>query len=113
RRSMSDRGLTICDLSPLYCDSGGGGIRTYHQARIDWFQRQHRHRYVLICPGPRFEIRDAAPNVRIVRVYGPAVRRDANGYRALLDMRAVGRALECCQADVVEMSEPIIGALFR
>ena len=109
---MSGGNLTICDLSPLYCDNGGG-IRTYHRARIDWFRRQHRHRYVLICPGPRFDVSEVAPNVRVARVYGPAVRRDQEGYRAMLDVRAATRVIEECRPDVIEMSDALLGGLLR
>jgi hypothetical protein len=32
--------MTLCDLSPFYCEKGGG-IRTFHQARLNWFKARH------------------------------------------------------------------------
>jgi len=31
--------LTFCDVATFYC-RGGGGIRTYYNAKLDWFRRQ-------------------------------------------------------------------------
>src|SRR6516225_8100796 len=53
------RGMILCDLSTFYCGKGGG-VSTYHRARLEWFARQHEHQYVLISPGPRFEMRQIA-----------------------------------------------------
>src|SRR5215831_11759154 len=61
--------MTICDISPFYCEKGGG-IRTFHRARLDWFARQTRHRYVLIVPGRRFAATRYSPHAWVVQVYG-------------------------------------------
>jgi len=96
--------VTICDLSPFYC-SQGGGIRTYHRARIDWFRRQTRHRYVLIAPGPAFDTVHIGPAVSCVRVYGPPLTRETDGYRLLLDYSAVRRTIMGIRPDVLEVQD--------
>jgi alpha-1,6-mannosyltransferase len=98
---MTTRPLTICDLSPLYCDKGGG-IRTFHRARIDWFSRQARHRYVLISPGPSFAMVPIGRRVLDVRVYGMPMTRDPARYRLPLDYRAVASVVDLLQPDIVE-----------
>ena len=97
--------MTICDLSPFYCHKGGG-IRTYHRARIEWFMQQTRHRYVLISPGPSFTISRIAPTVSLVQVYGAQVSRDANRYRLLLDYPAVRATVAQVRPDVLEAHDP-------
>src|SRR6202011_2993139 len=96
--------VTICDLSPFYCNQGGG-IRTYHRARIEWFRRQTRHRYVLISPGPAFDAVHVGPAVSCVRVYGPQLTREADGYRLLLDYPAVRRTIMEIRPDVLEVQD--------
>jgi alpha-1,6-mannosyltransferase len=96
--------VTICDLSPFYCNLGGG-IRTYHRARIEWFRRQTRHRYVLISPGPAFGTVHLGPAVSCVRVYGPQLTRQMDGYRLLLDYPAVRRTIMEIRPDVLEVQD--------
>ena len=103
--------MTVCDLSPFYCEKGGG-IRTYHRARIDWFSRQNAHRYLLIAPGPRTRVSAPAPSVQLLQVYGPRLTRDSERYRLLLDYRAVRTAIIHAQPDVLEVHDPWFSAGF-
>jgi alpha-1,6-mannosyltransferase len=97
--------MTICDLSSFYCDKGGG-VTTFHRARIDWFARQSRHRYVLISPGPRREVRQVAPSVWLVHIHGLRASRDQDRYRLLTDFRGVRDAVERFAPDVLETHDP-------
>lgn len=97
--------MTLCDLSSFYCEKGGG-VTTYHRARIDWFARQSRHRYILISPGPRFAIRQVAPSVLCVQVYGPRVSRDPERYRLLTNYAGVRAVVEGFAPDVLETHDP-------
>ena len=36
--------MILLDINTNHSDRGGG-IRTYHQAKIAWFSEQRRHRY--------------------------------------------------------------------
>jgi len=107
------RGLTFCDLSPFYAPTGGG-IRTYHDAKLAWFSAQRRHRYVLLVPGPRFAVTPHGPNATVVTVYGAPVRA---GYRVPLDFAAIRRVVDELRPDVIETGDALIGGplglLFR
>lgn len=100
---MSD-GLTFCDLSPFYTPTGGG-IRTYHEAKLDWFAAQRRHRYVLLVPGPAFGVEHRSPSTTVVSVYGAKVRA---GYRVPLDFGRMRKVIEDLRPDVIETGDPWI-----
>jgi len=97
--------MIVCDLSSFYCEKGGG-VSTYHRARIEWFARQTRHRYILISPGPRFGIRQVAPAVLTVQVYGPRTSRDPDRYRLLTNYAGVRAIVEGFAPDVLETHDP-------
>jgi len=97
--------MILCDLSTFYC-AKGGGVSTYHRARLEWFARQHAHQYVLISPGPRFTMRQIAPSVWTVVVKGPRASRDSDRYRLLLDYRTVRDAILHFAPDVLETHDP-------
>ncbi len=101
--------MTFCDLSPFYCESGGG-IRTYHRAKVEWFLRQDRHRYTLLYPGPRYEVTPLSPTVTLVRVRGVAVTRDPLGYRILLGFRRAWDEVRGLEPDVLEADDPWLSA---
>jgi alpha-1,6-mannosyltransferase len=97
--------MTLCDLSSFYC-AKGGGVSTYHRARIEWFSRQRAHRYVLISPGSRFDVQQPAPSVWTVQVRGPRASGDPDRYRLLLDYPAVRGLLQHFAPDVLETHDP-------
>jgi hypothetical protein len=78
------RRITFCDVAMFYCPTGGG-IRTYYDAKLDWFRRQHRNRYVLIVPGKRSSSRALTPFVTLVEARGIGMTRREDGYRLFLD----------------------------
>jgi alpha-1,6-mannosyltransferase len=108
---MAAPSMTICDLSPLYC-AKGGGIRTFHHARMDWFGRQTLHRYILIAPGPRFSIARPSPNVWLVHAYGVPTSRDADRYRILVNYAPVRAFVEQMRPDVLEAHDPFFSMPF-
>ena len=103
--------MTICDLSPFYCDNGGG-IRTFHRARMDWFRRQTRHRYVLIAPGREFSITTPSPDVWLVRVYGVPLSLDRDRYRWLVDYPTIRFVVEGLRPDVIEAHDAFFSMPF-
>ena len=94
--------LTFCDLSTFYGGSGGG-IRTYHDAKLAWFASQRLHRYVLIYPGRRTAIERVSPTITIVTTRGVPV---GAGYRLPIAFAAVRALLRELRADVVETGDP-------
>jgi alpha-1,6-mannosyltransferase len=97
--------MILCDLSSFYC-AKGGGVSTYHRARVDWFSRQNAHQYILVSPGPRFEMRRLAPSVWTVQVEGPRASRDPDRYRLLIDYPTVRGIVEQFAPDVLETHDP-------
>jgi len=97
--------MTVCDLSAFYCEKGGG-VTTFHRARLEWFARQTRHRYVLIAPGPATASRQLAPSASIVSIAGPRASRESGRYHLLTNYRAVREAVEHHAPDVLEAHDP-------
>jgi len=97
--------MILCDLSTFYC-AKGGGVSTYHRARLDWFARQRAHQYILMSPGRRFAARRPAPSVWTVEVKGPRASRDFDRYRLLIDYSTVRDAIQHFAPDVVETHDP-------
>jgi len=97
--------MILCDLSSFYCEKGGG-VSTYHRARLAWFARQTRHQYVLISPGPRRHIRRVAPCATTVQVYGVRASRDPDRYWMLTDYEGVRTAIEQFSPHVLETHDP-------
>src|ERR1700730_13951986 len=105
------RRLTFCDIATFYCLTGGG-IRTYDDAKLDWFRRQHRHRYVLIIPGQRSSRRAVTPSVTLVEARGIGVTRGREGYRLFLDFAHIRSMVRECRPDVLEAGDPWISGPF-
>ncbi len=97
--------MVFCDVSPFYCDSGGG-IRTYHRAKIEWFRTQARHRYVLVHLGPRRASAVLAPNVTLIQLRGIAVSADQHGYRIPVDPAGMWKTVLRSSPDVLELDDP-------
>lgn len=97
--------MRFLDLNTFYAPTGGG-IRTYHNAKLAWFERHPEHDYTLVAPGDGRRVEALAPNVRIAYVRGLATSRTPGGYRLLLDLAGVRRAVERFRPDVIEAGDP-------
>jgi alpha-1,6-mannosyltransferase len=100
--------MITLDINTNYSDRGGG-IKTYHQAKIAWFNRQREHRYYLIVPGPKHGVRRLGPRAVRIEVFGPSV---GSGYRFLLDFWRVLRIIRRLQPAHVEAGDPLLTGLF-
>jgi alpha-1,6-mannosyltransferase len=96
------RGLTFCDFSTFY-NPTGGGIRTYHDAKIAWFSAQRLHRYVLIYPARHYSMEHISSAVTIVTAYGASV---GAGYRLPLDIARIRTVVRDLGPDVLETGDP-------
>jgi alpha-1,6-mannosyltransferase len=105
--------VLFCDISSFYAPTAGG-IRTYHDAKIDWFASQDRHRYLLVHPGPRATVMHPAPTVTCASVYGVRAR---GGYRLPVDFRGLHTIVRDARPDVLETGDPWfsgpLGLLFK
>jgi alpha-1,6-mannosyltransferase len=103
--------VIFADINTFFAEKAGG-IRTYHNAKLEWFARQRAHRYVLVCPGPGHRVHEVAPNVSIVEVYGIRTGGAEGGYRLMLDYPRVFSLLRDIRPDVVEAGDPWLTGLF-
>jgi alpha-1,6-mannosyltransferase len=98
------RPLTFCDLATFYCPTGGG-IRTYYDAKLDWFRCQTTHRYALIVPGQRSSIREVTASVTVIEARGVSVNRASDSYRLFSDFAYIRSAIREYRPDVVETGD--------
>ena len=101
------RRVTFCDLATFYCPTGGG-IRTYYDAKLDWFRHQTDHRYTLIVPAERSSIRAVSPSATVVEARGTCMARASDSYRLFTDIGFIRQAIRNCGPDVLETGDPWI-----
>lgn len=103
--------MIFLDINTFYSPKGGG-IRTYHQAKIEWFRKHPGLGYFLIHPGPERREREEAENVTLVQVFGPALTNDPSGYRLLIDFFHVFALIRRTRPDVLEAGDPWLTGAF-
>ncbi len=89
-----------------------GGIRTYHQAKLDWFGGQSEHAYCLIHPGSGYRVERPSPSVYSIQVYGRALTRDPSGYRLILDYFRVYAWIRKLRPQVIEAGDAWLTSWF-
>lgn len=106
RRAAPDSGLKIVDITEFYSERGGG-IRS-HLTNRGQFLADHRHRHVVIAPGPRDEDAPLVGDVesrwarsRLVRFAGPTLPYDRT-YHLLHRIDKIRRRVRAEQPDVLE-----------
>lgn len=102
--------MVFLDINTFFSPKAGG-IRTYHQAKIDWFKAHPSHAYRLVFPGPARRRREEGA-VRLEEAWGPALTPDPAGYRLLLDWFAVYRLIRAERPAVLEAGDPWLTGLF-
>ena len=100
--------MKIVDVAEYYAE-GGGGIKTYIQAKMRAAEARG-HELVVIAPG-REDREEARYGGRILWVKGPAMPFD-DRYGVLWNRRAVHRLLDREAPDVVEASSAWFGGNF-
>ena len=103
--------MVFVDVNTFYGPKAGG-IRTYHQAKLDWFAKQSEHTYCLIYPGPAYRVEKPAPCVYLIQVYGIALTDDIKGYRLMLDYFRVAKWIRRLRPDVVEAGDAWLTSWF-
>ncbi|MDQ3002138.1 MAG: glycosyltransferase [Fibrobacterota bacterium] len=102
--------MIFLDINTFYSPKAGG-IRTYHQAKIEWFRKHPGFEYILVHPGPvRKEHRDG--QVTFIEAYGPALTKDPAGYRLLIDFLPVLKLILRVKPEVLETGDAWLTGLF-
>jgi alpha-1,6-mannosyltransferase len=99
---MSSGSLLFCDVTQSWSEFGGG-VGTYLRRKRDHILSHTAHRHLLIVPGADDSVREQGRAVTVT-IASPPVPGSPN-YRLLLRNRAVGKALERFQPDVVECQD--------
>jgi alpha-1,6-mannosyltransferase len=103
--------VIFLDINTFFSPKAGG-IRTYHRAKIAWFKKRSDHRYYLVSPGPRYQVRKLESSVALVDSYGTAVTGDPSGYRILIDYARIFQLIRRVKPDVLEAGDPWLTGLF-
>jgi alpha-1,6-mannosyltransferase len=91
--------VRICDINNLYSPTGGG-VRTYHDAKLRWFAERPAHEYALVVPGPS----EADERIGAARRFEvPGLPLGRSGYRSLLRAGPLAEVLRQFRPDVVEL----------
>lgn len=103
--------MIFLDINTFFSPKAGG-IRTYHNAKIEWFRNHPGIGYWLVFPGPaRAETKDGG-NVTLAQAFGPALTKDPAGYRLLIDFVQVFRIIRETKPAVLEAGDPWLTGLF-
>jgi alpha-1,6-mannosyltransferase len=96
--------LKICDLTQFYSPLSGG-VKRYVHEKINYIQASSpEDEHILVVPGAKTEM-IAEGRSRIYSIHSPLVSRSSR-YRALLNLRALGKIIEREQPDIIESSDP-------
>lgn len=95
--------MIFLDINTSYSDLGGG-VKTFHQEKIKWFEKHPEHTYYLCYPCKRSCSVQLAPNIWKVAFYGvPSVNPQ---YRFLIDYISAYRFIRRIAPDVIEVGDP-------
>lgn len=96
--------MKICDLTQFYSPLSGG-VKRYVHEKINYIQKNSSEdEHVLVIPGSKTEV-IAEGRSRIYSIHSPLVSRSSR-YRALLNLRTLGKIIECERPDIIESSDP-------
>lgn len=91
--------MKVCDINNLYSPTGGG-VRTYHEAKLRWFSAREDVDYALIVPGPARKVEQIG---RATRIEVPGLPLGRSGYRSILHANDLTWALGLVQPDLIEL----------
>jgi len=98
--------MNFLDINTFYYASDGG-VKTFYDAKIQWFKKHPEHQYILVFPNSTFKIEKVAPNIHTVQVYG---LKGLIGKNRLLmvDYWKVLKLIRKMQPDVIEIGDPLL-----
>lgn len=93
--------MKLLDISSFYSESGGG-VRTYHNWKMDYFKHHPEHEYVLVVSSDRNRRHQRAEGGSIYRLPGFPVSKN-KAYRQICDLMGLHRIIRREQPDVIEI----------
>lgn len=96
--------MRICDVNSLY-SSSGGGIRVYHNRKLDYFSEHPRHTAALVIPGKT----DSLTFRGSTRIYSlRSIPLLKSGYRMIVDSGGLNSAFLDFRPDIIEIGSPYL-----
>jgi alpha-1,6-mannosyltransferase len=96
--------LKIVDLTQFYSPVSGG-VKRYLHEKIDYIEKHSpRDQHVLIVPGQKTKV-EVKGRSRVYAIRSPLISR-AGRYRALVNLRAVGKIFRRERPDIIESGDP-------
>lgn len=102
--------MIFFDINTFYYASDGG-IKTFYNAKIDWFKKHPEHKYFLISANSNFQIDKISQNVYYIQVYG--LKGIIGKNRVLLiDYWKVLLLIRQIKPDIIEAGDPLFTSVF-
>lgn len=96
--------MHVCDVDNFYSPRGGG-VKTYHDQKLNYFLEDGAHEYTLVYAGETESRQDLSPRVRVLSLPGVPM---GDNYHFVLDAARLGRELRRLKPDLVELGEPYL-----
>jgi alpha-1,6-mannosyltransferase len=96
--------MRVLDLDNNYSPTGGG-VRTYHDQKIAWFNAHPRHSHALVIPSDR---RERVRHGAVTLYHVPGVPLGRSGYRWVVRTRDVRRVIDDFAPDLIELGSPYV-----
>lgn len=98
--------MIFLDINTFYYASDGG-VKTFYDAKINWFKMHPEHQYILVFPNSRFKITPVAPNIHTIQVKG-LKNIIGNGRLLMIDYLKVLKVIRHVKPDVIEIGDPLL-----
>lgn len=96
--------MRILDLNSSYCPTGGG-IRVYHERKLEYFSSRNAHGSALAVPCMEDGLISPGPP----RIYGlRSIPLLDSGYRMVVDSGGIASVLQDYRPDIVEVGSPYL-----
>lgn len=96
--------MRICDVNSLY-SATGGGIRVYHNRKLEYFSEHPRHTAALVIPGKA----DSLTFRGSARIYSlRSIPLLQSGYRMIVDSGGLNSAFLDYRPDIIEIGSPYL-----
>ena len=96
--------MRICDANSLYSETGGG-IRIYHDRKLEYFASRPEHSIALVIPGRNTDC-TVDGNTHVYRVESLPLLN--SGYRLIVDSGGLASAFGDFKPDLVEVGSPYL-----
>ena len=93
--------MKLLDISSFYTENGGG-VRTYHHFKLDYFAKHPEHQYLMVISSEGDRYREKVRGGTVYRIPGFAIPRNES-YRQISDVTGLRRIIAEERPDVIEI----------